>query len=216
MHSPLTLKAAIQWWSQVNSTILSNPKVDYWEGYNEPAVSTLDQVKWYSEFEQHRLEILANNSLKAIIGCFAVGTPDVTNSTIIEAFLPAIAAGLQYKAWLGLHEYSAPHMWSEFNNRTGEGWLTGRYRRLYRNYLLPNGLNIPCVMTETGLEFGWKMYSPQQYMNELAWYDSLLREDTYVVGSTVFLIDGTADWDSFSVNGEVATLLTEYLQKTEM
>ena len=46
--------------------------------------------------------------VKACIGNFATGCPDVTNATIIEAFYPAIkAAKEQYNGILGLHEYSA-------------------------------------------------------------------------------------------------------------
>lgn len=40
----------------------------------------------------------------------------------IKAFFPAIQSAISHQGWLGLHEYSAPHMWSEFDNSTGEGW----------------------------------------------------------------------------------------------
>ena len=92
------------------------------------------------------------------------------------------------------------------------------------------------MVTETGLEFGWKMYSSQQYINEasrvrlyiimvftikllllslcmqLAWYDSILRQDSYMMGATIFLMDGTSDWKAFSINGPTADLLTLYLK----
>ena len=35
-----------------------------------------------------------------------------------------------------------------------------------------------------------------------------------MMGATIFLIDGTSDWDAFSINGQAADLLTQYLQKT--
>ena len=40
------------------------------------------EIQWYSQFEQARLEILAAHGLKAVIGCFALGTPDVTNPDV--------------------------------------------------------------------------------------------------------------------------------------
>eukprot|EP00698_Gefionella_okellyi_P013053 TRINITY_DN3546_c0_g1_i1.p2 TRINITY_DN3546_c0_g1~~TRINITY_DN3546_c0_g1_i1.p2 ORF type:complete len:116 (-),score=23.00 TRINITY_DN3546_c0_g1_i1:884-1231(-) len=111
-------------------------------------------------------------------------------------------------------------MLNGFDNSTGEGWFTGRYRKLYRQYLLPTHRNITLAITENGIDGGvvgkpggWKNFaSPEEYLNQLRWYDSLLRADDYVLGSTVFLMDGTSDWDSFSVNGAEASLLQQYLQ----
>ena len=151
---------AQQWWSQVNSTILSNPSVDYWEGYNEVVGggSTEDiyqQMVWYSEMEISRMQIMGQHGVKAVIGNFATGCPDVTNSTMIQAFLPAIkAAKQQYNGILGLHEYSAPWLWTWFNGtiKNGSGWLTGRYRKLYNEFLIPNDIAIPLVLTEMGID----------------------------------------------------------------
>lgn len=50
-----------------------------------------------------------------MIGCFSVGTPDVSNPAIIEAYYPAIDAAMKHGALLGLHEYSAPTMVSLIN-----------------------------------------------------------------------------------------------------
>ena len=85
-------------------SFLANPDVDYWEGYNEPSVSTYDQISWMSQMEVARLKILNANGLKGCIGNFAVGTPDVTNATMVKAFYPAIQTALQYDGILGLHE----------------------------------------------------------------------------------------------------------------
>ena len=47
---------------------------------------------------------------------------------------------------------------------------------------------------------------------QLIWYDSILRQDSYMMGATIFLMDGTSDWESFSINGPTADLLTQYLK----
>jgi len=73
---------ASQWWDQVQKSILANPHVDYWEGYNEPGVGKVSDIEWYAQFEQARVETLASHGLKAVIGCFSVGTPDVTNPDV--------------------------------------------------------------------------------------------------------------------------------------
>ena len=154
--NPVT--AAEIWWGEVNQTILANPDVDYWEGYNEVVgggsdENTYDQMVWYSQMEVARMQIMQQYNVKACIGNFATGCPDVNNATIIEAFFPAIkAAKDQYDGILGLHEYSAAWLWTWFNTTTGLGWLTGRYRRLYETYLIPNDLVIPLVMTEMGID----------------------------------------------------------------
>ncbi len=57
---------------------------------------------------------------------------------------------------LGLHEYSAPTIWYNTNREpldfgsdpADEGWLTLRYRKVYRQFLIPWGLRLPLVITE--------------------------------------------------------------------
>lgn len=102
--------AAQNWWNANSKTILQYPDVDYWEGYNEPPVGELSQMQWYSSFDSARVSIMQQNGVKASIGNFATGTPDVTNATIIQAYYPAIDAAMSAGGILGLHEYSAPYM----------------------------------------------------------------------------------------------------------
>ena len=66
-------QAAYNWWYSNNATILANPDIDYWEGYNEPlGPDDLSAMQWYNQFEIARIEILAANGIKACIGNFAV------------------------------------------------------------------------------------------------------------------------------------------------
>ncbi len=110
----------------MNSTIVANPAVDYWEGYNEPAVATIDQLAWVAAFDVKRVELLATQGAKASIGNFGVGNPDITNLPLMEAYNPAIDAALAHGGILGLHEYSSPTMMGCFDDASGEGWTTGR------------------------------------------------------------------------------------------
>lgn len=88
--------------------------------------------------------------------------------------------------------------------------MTGRYRKLYEQFLLPTDRKIPLVVTETGVDNspcggspnlgGWAAYCSfwaqngypgtceEQYMSQLAWYDAVMRADEYVIGSTVFCL----------------------------
>ena len=85
---------------------------------------------------------------------------------------------------------------SSFDDASQTGWLTGRYRKLYQQYLIPAGLVIPLVISENGIDGGtcaitgcdipggWKNFCsywnspdcPSTYMQQLEWYDSLLLE----------------------------------------
>jgi hypothetical protein len=214
---------AQEWWNRHGNRINSYPAVDYWEGYNEPGNLNATEMAWYARFEKRRVEILAQNGKKACIGNFSTGTPDVNNPEIWPAFYLAIDAARANNGVLGLHEYSAPNMQNYYSGdaATGEGWLTGRYRKVYRQYLTPAGREIPLVITECGIDGGvggggagggWKNYqSPENYFNQLKWYDSLLEEDGYVLGATIFCLE-IYGWDDFDIRGTVRELLTEYVQ----
>eukprot|EP01084_Bolivina_argentea_P231365 390207_1 len=231
---------AQEWWSQVNNTILTNPDVDYWEGYNEVVgggndENTLNQMKWYTQMEICRMQIMSNYSVKACIGNFATGCPQVENQTIINAWLPAMKSGLEYDAILGLHEYSAPFVETCYNSSEGFGWLTGRYRLLYNNYFIPNNLVLKLSITEAGIDGqvgcnyspiigGWQDFCnwwknnggqppndcQQDYTNQLIWYDSIMLNDDYVIGADIFCID-IPGWSSWQLNQGVVTDLITYM-----
>lgn len=117
------------------------------------------------------------------------------------------------------------------------GPLIGRYRFLYREVLIPRGLTLPLVISEAGIDGGAGAgqrpgYSTAQgwlgfhdywgrelgitdpiafYVEQLAWYDSLMRQDPYVIGATIFNIAGgsNATWASFEA-ASIIPKLTEY------
>ncbi|KAH3759660.1 hypothetical protein Pelo_8558 [Pelomyxa schiedti] len=222
---------ASEWWSEVSGTILSYPDVDYWEGYNEPDVGTVSAMQWYSTFEQSRIQLLDKYGLKACIGSFSTGVPDVTTPSIVEAFYPAFKTAMDFSAILGLHEYSAPYMNSSYSGGvcSGDGWLTGRYRKLFNQYLIPAGMVLNTVITENGIDGGtcsinhcniaggwqnfcsyWNQPSCEsEYMSQLAWYDSVMQCDGYILGSTIFCIE-IPGWADFDIT-PLTSILTSYL-----
>lgn len=213
--------AATAWLAKVNSTINSSPGVDWWEGYNEPSCATVEQMQWLAQFDKARVEMLAAQGAKASIGNFGTGNPDITHPEIEEAFNPAIDAALAHGGILGLHEYSSPTMQGCFDNSTQTGWMTGRYRKWYQQLLLPTNRKIPLVISETGIDNsgckntpnlgGWQNYCDwwktnlgaqdcaTEYIRQLAWYDSLLRADDYVLGATIFQLE-ISGWGPYSVD----------------
>ena len=213
--------------------------VDYWEGWNEPAPKTAEEMTWYTAFEAERVRALAEHGLKAAVGTFPTGVPEWD---LIPLFLPAVQAAKDHGGVLALHEYSAPTMQygvgvavpgrAPVANR---GVLTLRYRWWYEDFLKPRGLAIPLVITEAGIDGGitnrpgpgdargWRdfggYWSSQGlggdtlavYLDQLAWYDRETRQDPYVLGFTVFTAGDEGDtWASFEVT-DVLPALARYL-----
>ena len=225
------VERAREWWSVQGATIKLYPEVDYWEGYNEPGYLNPVEMAWYAEFEAERVRILSNHGRRACIGNFATGnidTPDVDGGASWRAFEKALDAALLHGGVLGLHEYGCP-MSCAFSGdvSTGEGWLCGRYRKVYKYYLIPNDKVIPLVITECGVDnvgnvsgccsySGWKLgYSWLEYINQLIWYDSILKVDDYVIGATIFSLE-IPGWENYDIGvPELMFWLTKYVATGE-
>lgn len=206
---------------------LLNPGVDYWLGWNEPVIQTREQMAWYAAFEAERVVAMAEHGLKAAIGNFSVGTPE---AEVFGEFLPAIRTAMQHGGVLSLHEYGAPTMRDGVGAAIpgadlvdGAGALTLRYRYWYNHFLQPNGLVIPLVITEAGIDGGvlaqanedgdgWRGFvqtavpdeslsrAAASYLEQLSWYDDELRRDPYVLGFAVFNVgDPDGPWSSFDM-----------------
>ncbi len=226
------------------ATYQTNPAIKYWEGHNEPVWNDEDGMGWYAQFEVERMRLMADLGLKCVIGNFATGSPRLE---LWPAFFPALRVARQYQAILGLHEYSCPWMWwmtgkyqlDPNEDQGDEGWTTLRYRKIYRQYLIPNGLgDVPLVITECGIDplvnpkppgapsgtwrhLGsfWAEHDNEPdaadyYFRQLVWYDRELQKDDYVIGATVFTWGNFGGaWEDFEVAGtEVAKKLIAYTQ----
>jgi hypothetical protein len=194
----------------------ANPAVDFWEGWNEPDPAQMD---WYAKFEARRACLMHDLGFRAAIGGFSTGTPELEQ---FLKFLPAIRAAQRCGGILTLHEYGAPtfDLWfgtslpgqPAYPNR---GVLAFRYRWWYEDILIPNGLAIPLVVSEAGIDGfvalgrregpvgpGWLEFrdwwvsqgltdDPNQfYLDQLAWYDKLAQQDPYMIGFTVYSAGG--------------------------
>lgn len=221
--------------------------IDAWEAYNEPVADTPDAMKRLADFEAERTRILAQEGIRSVVGNFATGHPPLE---LWPHFQPALEAVRQYDGYLGLHEYSAPFMQfmaEDFQpddkpSEGDEGWLTLRYRKIYRQFLTPMGFgDLPLLITECGvdglvqprpgpskargwqdfiqtwLDFGLRPDAPGVYMDQLIWYDQHLQQDDFVKGAAIFTV-GTNDprWESYNLlgadSGRIFDLLTQYLE----
>jgi hypothetical protein len=236
-------KAAAQAFADNLLPIATEPRrqanIDAWEAFNEPTPGNPDEMSRLAEFEAQRVEIFAKAGVRSCIGNFSAGMPPLE---WWPQFRPAIEAAIKHKGYLGLHEYSAPTMqfgtpedplgWAV--NASDEGWITLRYRKVYRNYLQPNKLNIPLLLTEVGIDGllgnrpgpqgkGWQDFAqywaslgmgsdaPGNYIEQLAWYDAHLMEDSYVLGAAIFAAAASPGWESYELLGETFPFLQQYL-----
>ncbi|MGQ9489888.1 MAG: hypothetical protein ACUVR4_02890 [Anaerolineae bacterium] len=212
---------------------------DGWESYNEPSPSDPEQMLRYAEFEAHRTRLLAAAGVRSVVGNFSTGMPPLE---WWPQFRPALEAAIEHRGFLGLHEYSAPTMqygtpqellgWG--SDPAQEGWLTLRYRKVYRGYLQPNNLALPLLLTEVGIDgyigdhpgpvgMGWKDFArfwaelgmgedaAGNYMELLAWYDTQLQQDPYVLGAAIFAAAASPGWETYEVLDEVFPFLKQYL-----
>jgi hypothetical protein len=229
--------AAAVWLSSALPFIVSNPLIQYWEGYNElpGTASNRSLMQWYAAFEVERVQLLSARGLRAVVGSFATSDfadLDPITSTFTE-FVPAVYAAAAAGGWLSLHEYSSPLMSTCFDNATGTGHETGRYRTLYANFFAAsNPPPPPLFLSEVGVGWspiscggtnavlGWRAYCAawnapggpfpgmsceDAYVKQLAWYDSLLRADDFVVGAAIFCQD-CGGFDSFDTGPALGAL----------
>lgn len=215
---------------------LLNTGVDFWEGWNEPDPN-LENMWWYTRFEQERVRYMAQYGLRSAIGGFATGVPEMDE---FAQFVPAIETAIQYGGILTLHEYGAPEMTYLFGSAlpgypayADRGALTFRYRWYYREFLEPAGLVIPLVITEAGIDgiignrpgpdgYGWQDFTDyaiaqgwgetgeDAFINQLAWYDRGVRQDYYVLGFTIFTAGPVGHWYNYDIN-PLLPRLTDYV-----
>lgn len=229
-------EAAREFVAQQLPQYLANPFVDYWEGWNEPDPG-LRYMGWYARFEQERVRLLASHGLRAAIGGFSTGVPELDAFAL---FVPAVETAIEHRGILSLHEYSAPEMTYLYGAPlpgypayADRGALTFRYRWYYREILQPAGLVLPLVISEAGIDGiigdrpgpsglgwadfadywvqqGWAATGEEAFIRQLNWYDNGLRQDGYVIGFTVFTAGAIAQWVPYDI-GPILPRLADYV-----
>ncbi len=147
------------------------PQITAWEGPPAPTlgkatdVEALRLMAWYAAFEAERVRRLADLGLKAVVGNFATGGPDLP---LWSAFLPALDAAEQHAGWLGLQEHSGPWLWWLSGSHQPAdglaptlrdeperlaGWTTLRHRFVEERVFRPNGIEaLPILITSLRLD----------------------------------------------------------------
>ncbi len=183
--------------------------VDYWEILNEVDPLTVDGHVWLAEFFSETMQIAEDNGYKLALFSYSMGVPEWYEwKAIVETgvFARAKAGG----HILSLHEYANPvdAMWGdplpqypgqpyeEWLRHPNRGALTGRYRHLYEDFLIPRDEVIPLVITEFNVAIDDPAERGEVFVDSVAWYDDILREDDYVLGMNIFTLGGMG-WEHF-------------------
>jgi hypothetical protein len=255
-------RSAREWWQHTEQEVATAREVAggsldnvYWQSVNEPVMTSEEEFTKLMQHELERMKILEDNGLKAGIFAFATGTPRMD---AWEPLYPALARANQNGHLLLLHEYFAGLPWIWFGDNQdervsmravehwpperAEGWLFGRYRKVWNEHVIPNGWeDLRVAITEIGSDMvgtseavqaylgrtpgAWKGMIPawntllgpidaeQRYLELLAWCDGQMRYDPYVVGATVFT-DGTGSttWQGYDINPAMSRRMYDYIK----
>jgi len=181
--------------------------VDYWEIINEVDPPSVEGHIWLTEFNRETMNIADENGYKLAIFSYSVGVPEWHEwEAIVDTGIFAQAKETGHI--LALHEYNYPVMdyrWGEpmadLPTYEDRGVLTGRYRYLYRDFLIPRDEVVPLAITETGLDPTLMPGQPHVWRKNLVdgmiWYDTVMREDDYVIGATMFTLGGIGVWEDY-------------------
>ena len=170
------------------------------EAYNEIPDH---QAAAYCRFECERLALMHAAGLRAVVGNFSVGTPDLPTWDIYRPMLQAMREG----DLLGLHEY-----WSDHAD-LGNHWHVGRWR------LVPTLDGIQIAVTECGRdrvenrgEAGWRRTcNADEFLADLRAYNSILMQQDRILGATVFTGGRIYEqWRHFDVNDIWPRVVAEY------
>lgn len=201
--------------------------IDYLEGPNEgqtptlgyPASAPLQASQWFNQFWTNLTPRITAAGYKPCIGSIAVGNPGGTPAqmqTHLATFVPALrqaqAAG---GAW-SYHAYTI-----NYTTEIGtEIYYSLRYRQFYSYFAsaFPDLNSMPLILTEGGVDFsgdpntsGWQVRgSAGDFARWLNWFDQQLRQDSYVVGCTLFENGDPAGWSSFELE-PIANWMRGYL-----
>lgn len=198
-------------------------QIDYLEGPNEgdstPSWQSVESARWFGRFWATLAPLMHDHGFRPCVGSIAVGNPPGTPDEMearLEAFLPALESAKRMGGAWSYHAYTI-----RYTTDVGEeSWYSLRYRRFY-HYLRrrhPGLVSLPLILTEGGVDQSGSPQSsgyrargtPTHYEQWLAWFDSELCRDAYVLGVTLFESGDASGWPSFDIE-PVAPWLAKHL-----
>ncbi|MGC9348955.1 MAG: hypothetical protein ACP5JG_12500 [Anaerolineae bacterium] len=189
--------------------------VDYWEIINEQDPPGPDGHRRLAEFMAHCIDIADREGYKLALFSYSMGVPEW------EEMKAVVETGIFGKAKAGghalaLHEYAYPmNRWygEPLPNRPtypNRGPLACRYRWWYEDFLIPRDEVVPLFLTEVNVARDLPSLAAMEWIEHMAWYDSQLRKDAYVVGAHLFTLGSLGgSWHNYDF-GRFLPQLVEY------
>lgn len=191
------------WWLAYGPLFLARTWAWAVEIGNEPDTSE-DALPAWIAFTRRAVHLLHEAGLRAVVGNFAVGTPQLKSAKPDSRAWDIIVPALADADYLGLHEYGLHDM------ATSANWYALRHR-LVAEELAGLGIPMPRVLiTECGIDAGnrqgWKSFADNEdhYLAQLGWYNGALSEDAYVEAAYLYTTGPTWDWADFEITENAA------------
>jgi hypothetical protein len=176
-------EAAEKYYELVLPTWKLNPVIDVWETFNEFSW----HWGWQADFYLRLMDLAEADSYRLGLWSPSAGNPP-------EEFYPEIARTCRRAKEHGnhivcVHEYSLDGLLKE-----APPDMVTRYRQLYR-YLEQQDAVIPLVISEVGENGGGGFTGVETFVDDFAWYDRQLSQDSYVLGCAAWTL---GDWSGSS------------------
>lgn len=179
------------------TAIRNNPQVTYFEGPNEQAIGSADDMRRYADFEAERAYQVSLLGSKAAVGCFATGNPQYN---FIKYFQPALDAAKETGGILAIHEYG--------NTLPPAVQVQGHFLLGFFKMWLEQDPNILIAITETGTDNvppdgkPWRVldWSDDYYAAWLWQLELEYRKNPRILGAFLFCFGGGSDWSDFEVD----------------
>ena len=215
------VQSATQWLSVArdpqdqNRTLFENWSLnpaDYHDPLNEAVIELQNpndpiqvaemvrRAQWLNTWMVTALNLASQRGFPLALFSFPTGSP---TAQAWPYLYPALRLGKQLGAVLSLHEYSV--IGTMQNPQPGN---VLRYRTVWNS--LPLDCRIPIVITECSAGNGYDTgLSGQSWVNDMAWYDSELMKDTYLLGGCAFQLGGDES-NLFPVLGAYSTYIAAH------
>jgi hypothetical protein len=176
-------EAAEKYYALVLPTWKINPVIDVWETFNEFSW----HWSWQADFYLRLMDLAEADGYRLGLWSPSAGNPP-------DEFYPEFArtcrrAKAHGNHILCVHEYSLDGLLKEAPKD-----MVTRYRQLYQ-YLEQEDAVIPLVISEAGENGGGGFTGVETFVDDFAWYDRQLSQDSYVIGCAAWTL---GEWSGSS------------------